>query len=73
VRLVTDGFSTREIAKQCNLSQQTVKHHLTRILAKLGVGDRRSHTLRWTIWRSRWEELLDYLADLVERIRRRHR
>ena len=40
VSLVTAGFSNREIAKKLTLSQETVKHHLTRIFAKLGVGNR---------------------------------
>ena len=40
VSLVTAGFSNREIAKKCDLSQETVKHHLTRIFAKLGVSNR---------------------------------
>src|SRR5918911_342569 len=40
VSLVTAGFSNREIAKKCELSQETVKHHLTRIFAKLGVSNR---------------------------------
>jgi DNA-binding NarL/FixJ family response regulator len=40
LRLVAAGFSTPEIAKHLSLSETTVKTHLSRAFAKLGVSDR---------------------------------
>jgi two-component system nitrate/nitrite response regulator NarL len=37
---VADGCTNKEIAKTFSLSEQTVKHHLTRIFAKMGVSNR---------------------------------
>jgi two-component system, NarL family, nitrate/nitrite response regulator NarL len=48
VNAVTAGFSNREIAKKLNLSQATVKHHLTRIFAKLGVENESKRFGWWT-------------------------
>jgi DNA-binding NarL/FixJ family response regulator len=62
VSAVTAGLSNREIAEKFGLSKETVKYHLMRIHAKRGVGNRLEP-----------QKLLDYLADLVERFRRRHR
>jgi DNA-binding NarL/FixJ family response regulator len=40
VSALVAGLSNREMARQCAISEQTVKHHLTRIYAKLGVSNR---------------------------------
>lgn len=37
---VTSGLSNREIARQFSLSEETVKHHLTKIYSKVGVTNR---------------------------------
>ena len=42
VRLVAQGWSNGEIARDLSLSEATVKTHLLRIFSKLGVGDRTS-------------------------------
>jgi two-component system, NarL family, nitrate/nitrite response regulator NarL len=38
--LVVAGCSNKEIARQCSLSEQTVKHHLTRMFDKVGASNR---------------------------------
>ena len=73
MRLVTSGFSNRELAKRCNLSQGTVKHHLTRIFAKLDVDNRLAPQTPLEYVADVVRKLLDYLADRVERFRGRHR
>jgi DNA-binding NarL/FixJ family response regulator len=40
VSAVTAGYSNREIAQRFTLSQETVKHHLTKVFGKLGVTNR---------------------------------
>src|SRR5262249_43471559 len=40
LRLMTGGYSNREIAGAFNLSEGTVKNHVSNILSKLGVRDR---------------------------------
>jgi DNA-binding NarL/FixJ family response regulator len=42
IPLICQGFRNKEIAKQLNLSEQTVKNHVHRILQKIGVQDRSS-------------------------------
>lgn len=42
VPLIERGITNKEIAVQLNLSEQTVKNHVHRILRKIGVTDRRS-------------------------------
>jgi two-component system, NarL family, nitrate/nitrite response regulator NarL len=40
LNLVIAGCSNREIAQQCCVSEQTVKHHLTRMFDKVGASNR---------------------------------
>jgi two-component system, NarL family, response regulator DevR len=40
VQLVSEGFTNKEIATQLNLSEQTVKNHVRRMLRKVGATDR---------------------------------
>jgi DNA-binding NarL/FixJ family response regulator len=40
LQFITYGMSNKEIARQLNISHQTVKNHITAILHKLGVKDR---------------------------------
>ena len=40
VSAIVAGSSNRDTARQCAISEQTVKHHLTRIYDKLGVSNR---------------------------------
>ena len=37
---ISKGFSNKEIAKQCGITERTVKAHLTKIFKKSGVTDR---------------------------------
>jgi two-component system, NarL family, nitrate/nitrite response regulator NarL len=40
VMLVAAGHANKEIARRCSVSQETVKHHLTRIFDKVGASNR---------------------------------
>ena len=40
VTLVAAGCANKEIARQCAVSEETVKHHLTRIFDKVGASNR---------------------------------
>jgi two-component system nitrate/nitrite response regulator NarL len=40
VTAVTTGFANKEIAQRLSLSEETVKHHLTKIFGKVGVSNR---------------------------------
>jgi DNA-binding NarL/FixJ family response regulator len=46
VRLMTGGYSNREIAAALRISEGTVKNHVSNILAKLGVRDRTRAVLK---------------------------
>lgn len=46
IRLMTGGYSNREIAKALSLSEGTVKNHVSNILSKLGVRDRTRAVLK---------------------------
>lgn len=45
--LVANGMTNREIARECFLAEKTVKNHLNRIFAKLGVRTRAEAVSRW--------------------------
>jgi DNA-binding NarL/FixJ family response regulator len=40
IAMVAAGSSNKEIARACSVSEQTVKHHLTRIFDKVGASSR---------------------------------
>jgi DNA-binding NarL/FixJ family response regulator len=40
VQMISNGLTNKEIASQLNLSEQTVKNHIHRMLRKLGAADR---------------------------------
>jgi DNA-binding NarL/FixJ family response regulator len=40
VRLIRDGLSNKEVAARLNLSEQTIKNHVHRMLRKVGAADR---------------------------------
>lgn len=40
IPLIARGLTNKEIASQLNLSEQTIKNHIHRIIHKVGVGDR---------------------------------
>ncbi|CDX21862.1 Two-component system response regulator [Mesorhizobium sp. ORS 3324] len=40
LRLVAEGLSNKEVASRLSLQEKTVKHHMTRVLAKLNVRNR---------------------------------
>ena len=46
VRLMVAGWNNKEIARALDLTEGTVKNHVSRILAKLGVRDRTRAVLR---------------------------
>jgi DNA-binding NarL/FixJ family response regulator len=46
VRLMTGGYSNREIADALCISEGTVKNHVSNILSKLGVRDRTRAVLK---------------------------
>ena len=47
--LIAEGHSNREIAAQLVLAEKTVKNHVNRIYAKLGVGSRSAAIAQWTL------------------------
>lgn len=49
LKMVAAGFSNKEIARQGDMQEKTVKHHVTRILKKLQV---RNRTEAAMVWRS---------------------
>ena len=46
LRLMTGGYSNREIARALNVAEGTVKNHVSSILSKLGVRDRTRAVLK---------------------------
>jgi DNA-binding NarL/FixJ family response regulator len=45
--LVAIGLSNKQIARQLDLHEKTVKHHMTRIFAKLQVSNRTTAAIIW--------------------------
>src|SRR4051812_23511789 len=48
LRMVVAGHSNREIAQQWTVSEETIKHHLTRMFDKVGVANRVELTMHAT-------------------------
>lgn len=46
VGMVVAGYSNREIAQRCGVSEETIKHHLTRIFVKAGASNRLELTMK---------------------------
>ena len=46
LRLLAGGYSNREISDLLNISDGTVKNHISSVLAKLGVRDRTRAVLK---------------------------
>src|SRR5258708_2755413 len=40
LRLIVEGLANKEIAARLRIGEKTVKTHVSRVLGKLGVGDR---------------------------------
>ena len=38
--LVVAGYANKEIARACGVSEETIKHHLTRMFDKVGATNR---------------------------------
>ncbi len=45
--LIAEGHSNGEIATELTVAEKTVKNHVNRIYAKLGVGSRRAAIACW--------------------------
>lgn len=46
-RMIGEGLTNKEIASQLNLSEQTIKNHVHRMLRKVGAKDRLMIVQRW--------------------------
>ena len=46
VGMVVAGYSNKEIGQRCGISEETIKHHLTRIFAKAGASNRLELTMK---------------------------
>lgn len=51
LKILAEGGSTRDIAKELGLSIETVRSDIQRIMAKLGVHSRLEAVARWVGWR----------------------
>jgi two-component system, NarL family, response regulator DevR len=51
-RMIGEGLTNKEIASQLNLSEQTIKNHVHRMLRKVGAKDRLMIVERWREVRS---------------------
>ena len=47
--LIAAGHSNGQIAERLTLAEKTVKNHINRIYAKLGVGSRPAAISHWTV------------------------
>jgi len=47
IQMISEGLTNKEIASRLNLSEQTVKNHVHRMLRKVGVTDRLMIVERW--------------------------
>jgi len=47
IQMIREGLTNKEIASRLNLSEQTVKNHVHRMLRKVGVTDRLMIVERW--------------------------
>jgi DNA-binding NarL/FixJ family response regulator len=47
IEMISEGLTNKEIAGRLNLSEQTVKNHVHRMLRKVGVSDRLMIVERW--------------------------
>jgi two-component system response regulator DevR len=52
IEMISEGLTNKEIAGRLNLSEQTVKNHVHRMLRKVGVSDRLMIVERWREVRS---------------------
>ena len=50
LRLLADGYTDREIAEALTLSPRTVETHVSSLLRKLGVANRREAARRYRSW-----------------------
>ena len=41
-QLLIDNYSTKDIAKELNISEKTVRNHISNVMQKLGVNGRAS-------------------------------
>jgi DNA-binding NarL/FixJ family response regulator len=46
-QMIGEGLTNKEIASQLNLSEQTIKNHVHRMLRKVGAKDRLMIVERW--------------------------
>lgn len=46
VGMVVAGYANKEIAQRCGVSEETIKHHLTRIFVKAGASNRLELTMK---------------------------
>lgn len=68
VRLLSEGYSNRQIARRLSIAESTVKSHVSNILGKLGVRSRSqavSVVLRGDLGGGRWAELTARQTEVI--------